>query len=109
MANFDEIRQHLLSLGINIGFTFSGLFGSLLLWGDAKNWTQRVLSIFAGTVSATYLTPIVVDLSQIQIDGVEHGFAFVIGYSGLTVVEFLEHKYISKLKVKKDATNESKG
>jgi hypothetical protein len=47
------------------------------------------------------------DIVELGIEGAEHGFAFILGYSGLTVVEYIEKKYIDKIKSKTDATNES--
>lgn len=109
MNSFEEIRQHLMSLGINLGLAISGFFGSLLILGKAKDWKQRLLAVCAGTLSATYLTPIAMDIVELGIEGAEHGFAFILGYSGLTVVEHIEKKYINKIKSKTDATNESQG
>jgi len=92
------MKDFLLSIGINIGLAVSGFFGSLLLVGQQKheNVKEQIISILGGTMSANYLTPIVIEASRIENQSLHYGIAFVIGFGGLKVVENLYCKWFGK-------------
>jgi hypothetical protein len=94
------MKEFLISIGLNVGLAVSGFFGSLLLVGKQKNHSLReqIFSVIGGTMSANYLTPVVVDIIGVKEESLRYGFAFVIGFGGLKIVEVLYEKYISKLK-----------
>lgn len=89
-----------MNIGLNIGLAVSGFFGSLLLVGKQKNnnLREQVFSIIGGTMSANYLTPVVIDVLGIKGESLQYGFAFVIGFGGLKLVEVIYEKYFGKLK-----------
>lgn len=95
------MKEFFLNIGINMGLTISGLFGSLILIGKQKNKSLReqIISVFGGTMSANYLTPVVIDITGLTNPSVHYGFAFIIGFSGLKIVEYLTEKYLNKIKV----------
>ena len=64
------MKEFLISIGLNIGLAVSGFFGSLLLVGKQKNQNLReqVFSVIGGTMSANYLTPVVIDLLGVKVD-----------------------------------------
>lgn len=101
------MKEFLISIGLNIGLAVSGFFGSLLLVGKQKNQNLReqVFSVIGGTMSANYLTPVVIDLLGVDGESLKYGFAFVIGFGGLKVVEVVYEKYISKIKSGNDANS----
>jgi len=84
------MKELLTEVGINAGLITSGLFGSLLnIKKDASRRLSTVLlSIGTGVGSANYLTPIVVDIINISNRNFEFGVAFILGYLGLTGIEF---------------------
>jgi hypothetical protein len=84
------MKELLTEVGINAGLITSGLFGSLLnIKKDASRRLSTVLlSIGTGVGSANYLTPIVVDIININNRNFEFGVAFILGYLGLTGIEF---------------------
>ena len=84
------MKELLTEVGINAGLITSGLFGSLLnIKKDASRRLSTVLlSIGTGVGSANYLTPIVVDIINIDNRNFEFGVAFILGYLGLTGIEF---------------------
>jgi len=94
------MKEFLISIGLNVGLAVSGFFGSLLLVGKQKNHSLReqIFSVIGGTMSANYLTPVVVNIIGVKEESLRYGFAFVIGFGGLKIVEVLYEKYISKLK-----------
>lgn len=87
-----------MNIGLNIGLAVSGFFGSLLLVGKQKqhNLRDQIFSVIGGTMSANYLTPIVIDSLNLEKESLHYGVAFVIGFGGLKVVEFLSEKWVSK-------------
>jgi len=98
------MKEFLISIGLNVGLAVSGFFGSLLLVGKQKNHSLReqIFSVIGGTMSANYLTPVVVNILGVKDESLRYGFAFVIGFGGLKIVELVYEKYISKLKSNKN-------
>lgn len=94
------MKEFLMGIGINIGLAVSGFFGSLLLVGQQKeqNIKEQIISIIGGTMSANYLTPVVIDTLGSDSESLHYGIAFVIGFGGLKVVEYFYNKYFNKLK-----------
>lgn len=87
-----------MSIGMNVGLAVSGFFGSLLLVGKQReqNLREQIFSVIGGTMSANYLTPVVIDTFKLQTDSLQYGVAFVIGFGGLKVVEFVYEKWFTK-------------
>lgn len=94
------MKEFLMGIGINIGLAVSGFFGSLLLVGQQKeqNVREQIVSIIGGTMSANYLTPIVIDTLNLGSESLHFGVAFVIGFGGLKVVEYFYNKWFNKVK-----------
>ena len=87
-----------MDLGFNIGLALSGLLGSLVtIWRSKKkmNVKEQALSMIAGTLSANYLTPLVVSFMDLK-DNTQFGVAFVVGFGGLKAVEYVYEKYFTK-------------
>jgi hypothetical protein len=84
------MKEFLTEVGINAGLITSGLFGSLLniKKDSSRRLSTVLLSIGTGVGSANYLTPIVVDVININSRNFEFGVAFILGYLGLTGIEF---------------------
>lgn len=83
---------------MNVGLAVSGFFGSLLLVGKQKeqNLREQIYSVIGGTMSANYLTPVIIDTFKLQTESLQYGVAFVVGFGGLKVVEFVYEKWFSK-------------
>jgi hypothetical protein len=86
------------SLGINIGLTIAGFLGSLLLVPKQKNWRMQLLAVLSGTLSATYIAPVIIGLLNIEAPNIEYGLAFIVGFSGVKITEVLESKILRLLK-----------
>ena len=92
------MREFLMDLGFNIGLALSGLLGSLVtIWRSKKkmNIKEQALSLIAGTLSANYLTPLVISFMDLK-DNTQFGVAFVVGFGGLKAVEYVYEKYFTK-------------
>lgn len=87
-----------MNIGMNVGLAVSGFFGSLLLVGKQKeqNLRDQIFSVIGGTMSANYLTPVVIDSLKLETESLHYGVAFVIGFGGLKVVEYLSNKWFHK-------------
>lgn len=97
------MKQLLHDLGINLGLSFAGFAGSLVMIGKkAFSWRKAILSIPSGVFSANYLTPLVVDALGMQGGNAEYGIAFIMGYLGLKGTEIFATKFINDEKVKND-------
>ena len=101
------MKDFFVSIGLNVGLAVSGFFGSLLLVGKQKEHSLReqVFSIIGGTMSANYLTPIVIHYLNVQNESMTYGLAFVIGFGGLKTVELVHEKYFRKLQAKGNGDN----
>jgi len=92
------MREFLMDLGFNIGLALSGLLGSLVtIWRSKKkmNVKEQALSLIAGTLSANYLTPLVISFMDLK-DNTQFGVAFVVGFGGLKAVEYVYEKHFNK-------------
>ncbi len=92
------MKDTLRELGINIGLLVAGFAGSLLTVkrDGHKDWFTTVTSLLAGTLSANYLTPIVVDAFKMQNSNTQYAAAFIMGFLGLHGVEFVIDKFRKK-------------
>lgn len=103
------MKQLLHDLGINLGLSFAGFAGSLVMIGKkAFSWRKALLTIPSGVFSANYLTPLVVDALGMQGGNAEYGIAFIMGYLGLKGTEIFATKFIDNEKFEKSTTEKGK-
>jgi len=93
------------SIGINIGLTIAGFAGALLLAPRMKNWKPQLIAVLSGTLSATYIAPVIIGLLNIQTANIEYGIAFIVGFSGVKITEVLEIRIFKLLKSTPPPTN----
>jgi hypothetical protein len=86
------------SIGINLGLTIAGFFGALLLAPKMKNWKLQLIAVLSGTLSATYIAPVIIGILNIQAPNIEYGLAFIVGFSGVKITEVLEVQIMKLLK-----------
>ena len=93
-----SIKQMMMELGINVGMSVGGFFGSLLLVGKQKGASIRtqLFSILAGTLSANYITPLAVNFLGVELESAKFAMAFIVGFSGLRLVETLSERLNKK-------------
>jgi hypothetical protein len=93
-----SLKQMMMELGINVGMSVGGFFGSLLLVGKQKGASIRtqMFSILAGTLSANYITPLAVNFLGIELESAKFAMAFIVGFSGLRLVETLSDRLNKK-------------
>jgi hypothetical protein len=93
------MKEILQDIGINIGISVAGLFGSLLLIGKTAttNLKTTFFSLISGVASANYITPLVMDISRVDVK-YQMSVAFILGFLGLKGVEFFSNKFIKKEK-----------
>jgi len=79
--------------GIDLSLSLVGMFGSLIMVGKkaAKNFRASVFGIVSGTLSANYLTPLVIKYANLE-GKAQFGVAFLLGYFGLKGIESLTKK-----------------
>lgn len=93
------MKAILAEIGINIGISVAGLFGSLILIGkdSAQNWKTSIFSILSGVASANYITPVVVDITRMDVK-YQMSVAFILGFLGLKGVELISNKLTKSIK-----------
>lgn len=89
------MKTELRELGVNVGLLVAGFAGALLnVRRDGhENWWATLGSLTAGTLSANYLTPVVVDVINIKNTNTQYATAFVLGFLGLRGVEWAINKF----------------
>ena len=94
------MRELLEGLGINIGISVAGFFGSLVMVGktSAYELKKTLFSILAGVASANYLTPIVSDMLRVTNQQYQFSIAFIMGFLGLKGIEIVADKLIKNKK-----------
>lgn len=82
--------------GIDVGLLISGLFGAILLTskGSAMNITRTLSSLIGGAASANYITPIVVNVANLNDTHYHYGIAFLLGFLGLKGIEHFSKKLL---------------
>jgi hypothetical protein len=92
------VKDTLRELGINIGLLVAGFAGSLVTVkkDGHKDWFTTATSLMAGTLSANYLTPLVVDALKITNQNTQYATAFILGFLGLHGVEYVIDKIRKK-------------
>lgn len=93
----NTMQENLLQeVGINAGLVVSGLFGSLLTIkkGASARLGSIAVSISTGVGSANYLTPVVVDSLSIDNQNLTFGIAFILGFLGLSGIEYAIKKFV---------------
>jgi hypothetical protein len=93
------MKEILQEIGINIGISVAGLFGSLILIGKdaALKWKTSIFSIITGVASANYITPIIIDVARVDIK-YQMSIGFVLGFLGLKGVELISGKLSQRIK-----------
>ena len=90
--------MNLKDAGIDAGLAIAGLFGALLTTsarGEKQSIWQSAISILGGAASANYLTPLVLKWMNVANETqFQYATAFLIGVSGLRVVERIVSKYV---------------
>lgn len=84
------MREILAEIGLNVGLMVSGLFGSLVTIkrGSGETIFTAIISIATGVGSANYLTPVLIELLNVQSENSKFGIAFILGYLGLNGIEY---------------------
>jgi len=98
--------EQLQKFGIQIGFLFSGLFGSILMATKAEKTDTKsvILSLIGGMSAANFLTPVLVDTLNITNVKHQNGIAFIAGFLGLKLVEIVSEKFLEKISGNKKKT-----
>ena len=82
-------------IGINIGLMIGGFFGSLITIKKKRSIKEQLLSVVTGTMSANYLSPVIIDYMSLE-GSSQYGTAFIVGFGGLKVVEAFYDKFFNK-------------
>lgn len=92
MQNNNWFQQELVKYGIDLGLLLSGFFGALILTINRKKQkiSRSIASIFAGTICANYLTPLILSFMTDSFrERGKYAVAFMMGYMGLRGLEIL--------------------
>ena len=94
------MKNVLEELGIHVGLSVAGFFGSLLMVGKSSAFDLRTTftAMIAGVASSNYLTPVVVDMFRLKDSGYDFAMAFLIGFMGLRLVELASKKLFKNVK-----------
>jgi len=89
----------MIDIGITISFLISGLFGAILMASKNAQTSVKstILSIFGGMAAANYLTPIMVELLNLNEAKLQNGLDFIVGFLGLKLVEILSNKFLNQV------------
>ena len=82
-------------IGINLGLMIGGFFGSLITIKKKRSIKEQLLSVVTGTMSANYLSPVIIDYMSLE-GSSQYGTAFIVGFGGLKVVEAFYDKFFNK-------------
>ena len=90
------MTEFIKELGINVGISIAGLFGSLLMIGkkSAQNLRTTIFSMISGVACANYLTPVILSITSLDMK-YQFSVAFVLGFLGLKSVEIVAAKILN--------------
>lgn len=91
------MKDILAEIGINVGISVAGLFGSLIMIGKkaAHNLKGTFFSLVSGVASANYITPVVIDVVGISPE-YQLSIAFILGFLGLKGVEIISNRIFNE-------------
>ena len=90
------MNWNLSEIGINIGLMVGGFFGSLITIKKNRDLKEQLLSVVTGTMSANYLSPLLIDWFELT-GSSQYGTAFIVGFGGLKFVEYIYDRIFKKL------------
>jgi len=90
------MNWNLSEIGINIGLMVGGFFGSLITIKKNRDLKEQLLSVVTGTMSANYLSPLIIDWFELT-GSSQYGTAFIVGFGGLKMVEAIYDKFFKKI------------
>ena len=99
------IAQLLKEIGIDVGLAVGGFFGSMITIGRHRDWKTASAAILSGMGSATYLTPLVIELLPAPTSS-QYAIAFVLGFLGLRGVELITDRVFPEKKDELRADNQ---
>jgi uncharacterized membrane protein YeaQ/YmgE (transglycosylase-associated protein family) len=93
-----DIISTLLDYGFSVVFFMAGIFGAIasLLRQREMSLSERFITILSGGGTAAYITPMIVDMVGLH-EGSSYGMAFIVGFAGLKMVEWIISAIKSKL------------
>jgi hypothetical protein len=96
--NIHTVTQWLEDIGVEIGLLVAGILGATTKQTRTPNLSiwERCLMVFSGGAVSVYVTPLVGSLLKIENNHL-HGVAFILGYIGLNVVEYIIIKIHQKI------------
>ena len=82
--------EAMLDYGFSVVFFIAGVFGALasLVRQRQLSFTERMVTILSGGATAAYITPMLIEMVSLS-EGSSYGMAFVIGFAGLKMVEWI--------------------
>ena len=96
--------------GFDISLLAAGLFGALLMTSrsSSQNAGKTLVALVGGSMSANYLTPVVVQFTKVDSVQIEHAIAFLLGFCGLKAVETIAQHLMKVSHDTEQSTNTSK-
>jgi len=97
MQESNDIGSSLLKHGIDLGIVLAGFAGAVILSirSRKKSIAKSIACVIAGTLCATYMTPLVLNIAPTYVkDNGKYAVAFMMGYTGLKVLEFLSETFM---------------
>ena len=93
-----DFVSSLLDYGFSVVFFMAGIFGAIasLLRQREMSFGERCITILSGGGTAAYITPMIVDMVGLH-EGSSYGMAFIVGFAGLKMVEWIISAIKSKL------------
>lgn len=110
MAFFEIIQKFFNSIGIEIKYFFSGIFGGFVSLRNIKKTTpstfltifyrcvEFLVQIISGALTASYLAPVICDMVHLG-ERAEISVGFIIGFGGIKIVTIVSNKLLKMLKV----------
>jgi len=103
MQDSNDISSSLVKHGIDIGIVIAGFAGAVILniKNRKKSIAKSIACIIAGTLCATYMTPLVLNISPEYVkENGKYAVAFMMGYTGLKILDFLSETFMGYISEK---------
>lgn len=98
------MKEFLNEIGINLSIIIGGVIGGAIGRKKDKPIAQQMGTVFVAAIAANYIAPVVIEIFNLS-ENTLAGMGFLIGYTGMSMLDYLLDSFKKKIDKKVDPNN----